>query len=88
MYSAEELRDLVALGKSRRATQATDINASSSRSHAVLRITIHHQGEPEEGFGRAIEGEEGTPLGGVVLSAIGRLTLVDCAGRWVGNQGL
>jgi len=38
--TAEELLGVIAKGKSRRATRATEVNAVSSRSHAVLRITI------------------------------------------------
>ena len=37
--SAEELGAIIAAGKSRRATSATQCNAASSRSHAVLRLT-------------------------------------------------
>jgi kinesin family protein 2/24 len=38
--SPEELTALIALGKSRRATEATDANGVSSRSHAVCQIEV------------------------------------------------
>ena len=38
--SAEELTSLINLGKSRRATQATDTNGVSSRSHSVCQIEV------------------------------------------------
>ena len=39
--SAEELLATLTRGKKRRATHATDVNAGSSRSHAVMRLTVH-----------------------------------------------
>jgi kinesin family protein 2/24 len=38
--SAEQLLKFIAVGKSRRATEATDVNGTSSRSHAVLQVTV------------------------------------------------
>jgi kinesin family protein 2/24 len=38
---AEQLLALLEAGKARRATSATDVNAASSRSHAVCQICIH-----------------------------------------------
>ena len=42
MEDEEALMALIAEGKARRATHSTDINAASSRSHAVLRVSICH----------------------------------------------
>jgi len=44
--SPEELLAIVEKGKARRATEATNVNAGSSRSHAVLKLTI---GMPRRG---------------------------------------
>ena len=44
--SAEALEACVRAGKARRATSATFCNASSSRSHAVLRLSIHVRPPP------------------------------------------
>jgi hypothetical protein len=41
--SAEELYETIMLGKRKRATEATDKNGASSRSHAVCQITIVHK---------------------------------------------
>ena len=38
--SAEQLMKFVAVGKGRRATESTDVNGTSSRSHAVLQIIV------------------------------------------------
>ena len=76
--SAEHLLELLARGRRRRATAATDVNGGSSRSHAVCQITISAalptdtdaglgSGAAEDG---AIDDARGT----------GVLTLVDCAG--------
>ena len=54
------------MGKSRRATEATDINSGSSRSHAVLQLLV--------------EGFEPTGTGKKRAAKRGLLTLVDCAG--------
>ena len=43
--SADELADAIALGKSRRATEATDVNGVSSRSHAVCQVQITFQAQ-------------------------------------------
>jgi len=64
--SAAELLSVLNKGKSRRATEATEINAGSSRSHAVCQIAIR----PPPGGGAA----------GAEPGAHGLLTLVDCAG--------
>jgi hypothetical protein len=66
--SADELLAIVDEAKGRRSTHATDVNASSSRSHAVLRITVERT-----------RSEHGVPYS---VSQLGRLTLVDCAGRY------
>jgi kinesin family protein 2/24 len=41
--SAEELHETILLGKRKRATEATERNGASSRSHAVCQITIAHK---------------------------------------------
>jgi len=41
-----ELLEVIELGKSRRATEATNVNAGSSRSHAILKLGIHRPGMP------------------------------------------
>lgn len=66
--SAQDLLALIEEGKSRRATSPTLVNANSSRSHAVLTITLPMAPQP---------GGEPGPDGGIPP---GRLVLVDCAG--------
>lgn len=46
--SAESLEACMRAGKARRATSATFCNASSSRSHAVLRLSIHVRPVPTD----------------------------------------
>lgn len=41
--SPNELHEMILLGKRKRATEATDKNGASSRSHAVCQITITHK---------------------------------------------
>ncbi|GMH86832.1 hypothetical protein TL16_g10669 [Triparma laevis f. inornata] len=43
--STEQMLKYISVGKSRRATEATDVNGTSSRSHAVLQITLLRKGE-------------------------------------------
>ena len=66
--SAQDLLALIEEGKGRRATSPTLVNASSSRSHAVLSITLPMA---------PAAGGDPAPDGGVPP---GRLVLVDCAG--------
>ncbi|KAF5738059.1 putative Chromosome-associated kinesin KIF4A [Tripterygium wilfordii] len=40
VYSADRILELLNLGNSRRKTESTEANATSSRSHAVLEITV------------------------------------------------
>ena len=42
--SQEQLTKFISVGKSRRATEATDVNGTSSRSHAVLQISVKERG--------------------------------------------
>lgn len=71
---ASELLELIALAKSRRATESTGANAVSSRSHAVCQLTLlprpatEPQPRPRTGSGK--RRKERAPV----------LTLVDCAG--------
>ena len=71
MESADELLAIVDEAKGRRSTHATDVNASSSRSHAVLRITVVRE-----------KSHAGDAHATCSISSLGRLTLVDCAGRY------
>ena len=41
--SPNELHEMILLGKRKRATEATDKNGASGRSHAVCQITIAHK---------------------------------------------
>lgn len=45
--TTEDLARAIELGKSRRATEATDVNGVSSRSHAVVQIQIAFKGQDE-----------------------------------------
>ena len=70
-FSAEDIENCVKEGVSRRTVSATQCNAQSSRSHAVLRLTVHKS--------NAIEND--MHLSSALSSASERrLTLVDCAG--------
>ncbi|TXG60016.1 hypothetical protein EZV62_014589 [Acer yangbiense] len=40
VHSADKILELLNLGNSRRKTESTEVNATSSRSHAVLEITV------------------------------------------------
>jgi len=64
--SAEELLATLTRGKKRRATHATDVNAGSSRSHAVMRLTVHLAAPMQQVSGRS--------------RSLGKLMMVDCAG--------
>lgn len=48
--SQEQLKKYINVGKSRRATEATDVNGTSSRSHAVLQITVKERGSKKRGL--------------------------------------
>jgi len=48
--SPEQLTKFINVGKSRRATEATDVNGTSSRSHAVLQITVRERGSKKRGM--------------------------------------
>ena len=52
--SPEELSKCINFGKSRRATEATDVNGTSSRSHAVLQITVNRQASKKSRAKRGI----------------------------------
>jgi len=68
---AADFLAVVEQAKARRATQSTGANAESSRSHAVIRLTVGSAtGSPPRGGGGG--------GGGVARPAV--LTLVDCAG--------
>ena len=79
--SGEDLLALLRLGKSRRATAATDVNGGSSRSHAVCQLILDcpsdAQGAPG-GMGEELE--PSASEGNSSASHYGLLTLVDCAG--------
>ena len=45
--SPQDLRDLISYGCNCRSTAATGVHAASSRSHAVLKIYIRREGQPE-----------------------------------------
>lgn len=66
--SMEDVMALIALGKANRTTSSTHCNAQSSRSHAVLRMTVFCAAPDDDD-------ESGEP---VVTE--GSLILVDCAG--------
>ena len=79
VHSAAELLELIAIAKSRRATESTGANAVSSRSHAVcqltLRSTVVAAARPRP------SGRNGNvPRRGSVAARAPILTLVDCAG--------
>lgn len=70
--SAEGLLELIAIAKSRRATESTGANNVSSRSHAVCQLTLRALplGAPAANVRRRRGGKASAPM----------LTLVDCAG--------
>jgi kinesin family protein 2/24 len=72
--TAEELVKVMAEAKHRRATQATDKNDESSRSHAVCQMTIYARDAAEEKNHAARQR--------------GVLTLVDCAGTERRNDSM
>jgi kinesin family protein 2/24 len=72
--TAEELFSVIAKAKQRRATQATDRNDESSRSHAVCQMTIYN-----EGSHAAAQKQQ---------QQRGVLTLVDCAGTERRNDSM
>ncbi|KAK8494172.1 hypothetical protein V6N13_123901 [Hibiscus sabdariffa] len=43
VHSADKILELLNLGNSRRKTESTEVNATSSRSHAVLEITVRRK---------------------------------------------
>lgn len=53
--NAEEVAELIRLGNQRRTTEPTAMNVTSSRSHAVLQITVNQQ-DPGD-FGSAMMGK-------------------------------
>jgi len=71
--SAAEVEQLLARGTLNRATGSTQMNAQSSRSHAVCTLTL------EVGFAQQGEGGSGSSEEGAV-EHVGKLTLVDLAG--------
>jgi hypothetical protein len=71
VQSEEELHTLIACGLARRTTAPTMMNAKSSRSHALLTLTVRQRRKPTRDENHA------GPNAGVVAS---RLTLVDLAG--------
>ena len=73
--SPDHMLQLLRMGKSRRATAATDVNGGSSRSHAVLQLLV-------DGFdgGSAPAAEPYDEPAGAGGARYGLLTLVDCAG--------
>ena len=76
--TASELLELIAIAKSRRATEATGANAVSSRSHAVCQFKLSR---PAAAAGRRPGGRQGNArrsMSGPPRHPI--LTLVDCAG--------
>jgi kinesin family protein 2/24 len=70
-FSAEDVEKCVKEGVSRRTVSATQCNAQSSRSHAVLRLTVHKSS--------MVMNDDGEDIGPSSVSER-RLTLVDCAG--------
>jgi kinesin family protein 11 len=65
VHSKDEVYSILELGRARRQTAATLLNAQSSRSHSVFSVTVHIKEN-------SIEGEE--------LLKTGKLNLVDLAG--------
>ena len=63
-FSAKDVENCVKEGVSRRTVSATQCNAQSSRSHAVLRLTVYKVPSSSSS----------------ILTSERRLTLVDCAG--------
>ena len=92
VHSAEELLELIAIAKSRRATESTGANNVSSRSHAVCQLTLRALPPAVVGHGQGgnLHGNPigATGAGGAAARRRGRgpkasapiLTLVDCAG--------
>jgi len=72
--SPEDMIKYISKGKSRRATESTDVNGTSSRSHAVLQITINEITLTKEGHEDKV--------------AKGCLTMIDCAGSERRNDSL
>ena len=71
--SPAELSDVLAAGRRNRATGATLMNATSSRSHAIFTVTVETSG----GGGGGLEGAVGGPPATI---RAGRLHMVDLAG--------
>ena len=74
--SLEDCLRLIETGSAKRCTATTGVNESSSRSHAIIDITLHLPAPTAEG-GRAGEGGQG---GEVLGQEFGRLCFVDLAG--------
>ena len=73
----EDLAKAIELGKSRRATEATDVNGVSSRSHAVVQIQLLFKGQ-----------EEGAGEGKKEKQRRGLLNLLDLAGSERKNDSM
>ena len=71
--SADEVMDLIESGGSQRSTGTTSANADSSRSHAVLQLSLKHPGRRGRG-------------GSSQLLEHGRLTFIDLAGSERGER--
>lgn len=69
--SADEVLELLHIGNKGRATEATMANSTSSRSHAVLQITIKYSSRTERGNEKLIES---------------KLSLIDLAGSERASQ--
>ena len=69
--SAESLEACMRAGKARRATSATFCNASSSRSHAVLRLSIHVRPVPTDHRNTSAFGAAGVSSSRVLCSEVG-----------------
>ena len=70
-FSAQDVEICVKEGVSRRTVSATQCNAQSSRSHAVLRLTVHMVEDENDAKNKVSAMNKGKER---------RLTLVDCAG--------
>lgn len=79
--TSAELRRIIEIGHCRRSTDATDVNATSSRSHAVLQVQIFATSDkPSKHELGDLDVEDRPFLAMGAQREFGILTLVDCAG--------
>ncbi|XP_066567180.1 kinesin-like protein KIF27 isoform X2 [Amia ocellicauda] len=77
--TADDLMSLLEAGNAARHTGTTQMNEHSSRSHAILTITVTQQGpNPDPGQQHRVEGEPGSLSSGQLISS--KFHFVDLAG--------